>query len=144
MSLELTQIKTAFEVLDMTVKEIAEDRELEIEAVKAALMQCSSVYRKSCGKESEEESSLNFTNEQLERVNEVLFNLAIGAEDESIKLKAAMYVRDDKKGRKEVAKIMKDTGGNIFMFNQMIQAVRGNADAAKAKFLNGGQNAINV
>lgn len=108
----------------MTPEEIAADQEMEVAAVKACLMSCSSLYRRACGSEEPEEDRLNFSDEQLEAVNRVLYELAIGAEDDSIRLKAATYIRDDKKGRKEVVKQIGGATFNILSFNEQMQKIR--------------------
>lgn len=118
------QIKLLYEQENMSPEEIAADQDMELAAVKACLMTCSALYRRACGSEEPEEDRLNFSDEQLEAVNRVLYELAIGAEDDSIRLKAAMYVRDDKKGRKEVVKQMGGTSFNILMFNEHMQKIR--------------------
>ena len=62
MTAELSTIKTAFENERMTPEEIAESQDLELAAVKAALMQCSAKYRRECGQEPETVDRLNFSN----------------------------------------------------------------------------------
>lgn len=142
MTSELQQIKDSFETLGFSVEEISKDRGLELEAVKAGLMQCSPKYRKLCGKEDViVEDGLNFTDEQLSRVNEVIFELAVASEDEHLRFKAATYVRDDKKGRKEIIKAQQQGGFNILQINNLIQEAR----EAKDRMLGGQkQRAINV
>ena len=118
MTSELQQIKSSYEELGMSPEEISVDRELDLVAVKAALMQSSSKYRKACGKEDEVEDNLNFNNEQLQRANDVIYELAMAAEDEHLRFKAATYIRDDKKGRKELVKQVQGMSFNILNFNQ--------------------------
>lgn len=124
MSGEAESIKVAYETLQMTPEEIAEDRELEIASVKASLMATSSSYRKACGQEPDEEDALNFSNQDLKDVNEVILQTAKYAEDPNLRLKAAMYVRDDKKGRKEVVKQMGGQQFNILVFNEQMARIR--------------------
>jgi hypothetical protein len=120
-----TQIKTAYELHGMSPEEISEDQGLDLVAVKSKLMQVSSVFRKNCGLSSPDvDDGLNFTEDDLRRVNEVILTLALSAEDEHLRGKMATYVRDDKKGRKEVAKLMKGTTFNILSFNEMIHQAR--------------------
>lgn len=107
----MEQIRLCYEQ-GMTPEQIAQDRELTIDAVKIALMSCCPAYKKACGVEPATESKLNFSDEQLERVNQVIYEIAIGAEDQNLQLKACTYIRDDKKGRKDV---VKQVGG--FQFN---------------------------
>lgn len=142
MSTEVEQIKIAYETLEMTPEQIAEDRELDIVAVKAALMQGSSRYRKDCGQEEDKEAALNFDDQQLQDVNKVIYELAIGSEDDNIRLKAAMYIRDDKKGRKDVVKQMGGQQFNILMFNEQMKSLREKTDAVRQKVL--GEGAIEI
>jgi len=128
------QIKTAFEELGMTVEDIAEDQELEVTAVKACLMQCSSKYRGLCRTE-DKEAALNFTDEQLADANRTIHDLMMGAEDEGVRLKAAMYLRDDKRGRKEVVKGVGGMQFNILQFNETLKRVR-NEIAAEGDAIN--------
>ena len=139
MSGEVEQIKIAYETLGMTPEQISEDRELDITAVKAALMQGSSVYRRQCGEEPDSEAELNFSDDQLQDVNKIIYDIAIGSEDDNVRLKAAMYIRDDKKGRKEVVKQLGGQQFNILMFNEAMQAVRAGADKIKQKVLSNPQ-----
>ena len=118
------QIKTAFEELGMTVEEIASDQKLDIGIVKTALIQCSSKYRASIGMTSPENSSNNpddFTDEDLHEVNEVIRQIAKYSEDEHLRFKAATYVRDDKKGRKNIIQAARGITFNLLQINQRIQ-----------------------
>ena len=131
MSASVEQIKTAFEVNDMTPAEIAEDQDLDLATVKAALMHCSTKYRKACGLESPAEDGLNFTDDELRRVNEVILQTALCAEtsdgeiDWKTRLAAATYIRDDKKGRKEAVRFQGNHPTfNILSFNEDLQKVR--------------------
>ena len=142
MSAELTSIKASYEQDGLTPAEIAESRDLSIESVKAALCQCSSIYRKDCGQESEEDTTLNFSDDELRRVNEKLVSLALSAEDENVQLRAAMYVRDDKKGRKEVIRAVANNTFNVLQFNEIQQAARAGAKRITEQFRN--QKAVSV
>lgn len=125
MSNELTQLRECYETLGMSVEEIAEDRSLDVVAVKAGLMQCSPRYRQSCRLETEEEDpTLNFSNNDLREVNDVIRQIALGSEDDNLRLKAAMYIRDDKKGRKEVIKAVSNMNLNILQFNETMSQLR--------------------
>ena len=138
MSAVIQQIKTAYELNKMTVEEIAEDQGLEPIAVKSALIQGSSKYRKDCGMESADvEDGLNFTNDELRQVNQVILTVALTAEDMEgnpdwrARLDAAKYIRDDKKGRKEVVRAVAGNTFNILSFNEQLQAARSRADEMK-------------
>lgn len=126
----LEQIKASYEVNDMTPEEIADDQKLDLTAVKIALMNCSSKYRKACGKEDDEEDKLNFSNHQLKEVNQVIFEAATtachpdGSIDYKTRSQNAQYIRDDKKGRKEPRKIVASNTFNILGLNQKLAELR--------------------
>lgn len=130
-----TQIKKAYESEGMSPSEIAADLGFEETAVKAKLMQTSSSYRRACGHEDTEEDELNFSNDQLRKVNEVIFGLAISAEDEHLRFKAATFVRDDKKGRKEVVKAVQHNTFNLLQFNEALQSARAGASRIKEQLV---------
>lgn len=130
---ELTSIRVAYEEESMSPEEIADDRGLDIAAVKAGLMQCSSVYRKACGQEEETVDELNFKKDELRRVNEVILDLALGADDPHLRAKCAMYVRDDFKGRKDVTKNVGNTFNNILMINEKMKSIRNIANNMSRK-----------
>lgn len=131
MTTEVLQIKNCYETLDMSPEQIAEDRGLELPAVKAALMQSSSKYRVACSGEPDDESKLNFSDEQLEAVNTVILQTALYAEDPHLKFKAATYIRDDKKGRKDAPKQLGGQQFNILMVNEALRKNRSVADDIK-------------
>lgn len=132
----LTQIKTAYEVNGMSPQQIAEAEDLDLAAVKGALMQGSSKYRKDCGLDvNEGDDGLNFTDEELRQVNRAIFELAMASEDEHIRTKNLHYIRDDKKGRKESARQLGNTTFNILQFNEQLQQARERATLVKQKLI---------
>ena len=138
MTQELATIKIAYEQENMSPEEIAEDRNLDLAAVKAGLMQCSRQYRKECGKEEVEEDTLNFSRDEQQRVKDALLDIGLGAEDDNLRFKALVYIRDDAKGRKDVVKQLGGQNFNILMINEKMKQVREVAERIK------GQKAINV
>ena len=142
-----SQIKKAYEEESMTPQQIADDLGFDIIAVKAKLMSISSKYRKDCGAEQEiVPDGLNFTNDQLEDVNKVIYETALAAEypdgavDYKTRLQAAMYIRDDKKGRKEVARQMAGQTFNILNLNQALEQARVGAGRVVKQIMNGSRN----
>lgn len=133
MNSALTQIVKSFDELNMTVEEICKDQSLEEYVVKSALMNASSKYRALCRKEPEKESVFNFTNEQNKAALERIFNL-IHSDDEHISLKAALSVRDDFKGRKDVVKAVQGNTFNILTVNEAIQKARAGASTMRQVF----------
>jgi hypothetical protein len=132
-------IKTAYELENLTPDQIAEDQGLNLIAVKAKLMEVSTKYRKDCGKEPENESRLNFSNNDLETVNQIIMETALAAErsdgsiDWKTRLEAACYIRDDKKGRKEVKSILAGNTFNILNLSEKLSL--SNQRAAEMKRL---------
>ena len=132
---EQIAIKTSYEQDGLTPEQIAESRDLDVAGVKATLCQCSSVFRKDCGQEDEEDSTLNFTDDELRRINEKMITLALSAEDENVQLRACMYIRDDKKGRKEVVKAVAGNNFNVLQqFNLVQQSARAGAKRITEQF----------
>ena len=146
MSAELNAIKVAYEEEGLSPEFIAEDRQLDITAVKAALMQSSSKYRKDCGMEEEEGDELNFSKDEQRRVKDMMMDLALGAEDEHLRAKLCVIVRDDAKGRRDVVKNMSGNNFNVLFLNEQLSKVRGVADKLKQAALGGSreQKVLNV
>lgn len=132
------QIKSSYEIGKMSPEEIAEDQDLAVVAVKAKLMQVSSKYRSDCKLEPSDQAHLNFTDDQLAQVNDVILTCALAAEtpdgavDYRTRLTAAMYIRDDKKGRKEVQKALNGANFNILNINESLMTARVGAQQARA------------
>lgn len=119
------QIKLAYEQENMTPEEIASDNALDVVAVKAKLMMISSLYRKACGQEPLESSELNFSDEQAVDFLQVIHEIALDRELEAgVRLKAAMYGRDDKKGRRDVIKAVQGNNLTIFNINEAMANMR--------------------
>lgn len=136
------QIVAAYEQGGLTPEQIVEDMggDYDVASIKAALMAGSSKYRRDCGQESVDDDALNFSNDDLKAVNDIIMNLAKYAEDPNLQLKAAMYVRDDKKGRKEVVRQI--AGGpvfNLLQFNEQITAARLGAESLKQRLMGNNQ-----
>jgi len=110
-------IVTAYEELGMTPEEIADDQGLDISVIKATLIQSSLTYRKVIKKDDSE-----FSDEDLVQVNNVIRQTALYAEDENLRFRAASYIRDDKKGRRDIIKQVQNTQPiNALIFNVQFQ-----------------------
>ena len=135
MQAELESIRTGYETLGLSPEQIAEDRNLTVEAIKAALLNCSSKYRRAANVAPEEDTTLNFSNEQLSMVNEEIVRLALYAEDEGVRTKNCHYLRDDKKGRRELRTVLGGNTFNILAFNQTMQRAREGAERMKSQLI---------
>ena len=137
MTAQDTAMKTAYEVEGMSPDEIAIDQNLNVMAVKGKLMEISGKFRKDAKLEPLKEDRLNFSDYQLETVTAHIFEMAIGAEtpdglpDYKVQADLCKYVRDDKKGRKEVLKLMQNNQFNIFDMNQKLSVAQEKARKAK-------------
>jgi hypothetical protein len=136
-NIEDQQIRLAYEEEHMSPSSIAEDRGLDELAVKAKLMSISSIYRKDCKLEPTDQDRLNFTDNQLETINQVIFETAISAVDVDgnvdfrTRLDAAKYIRNDKKGRLEAAKMLSGNTFNILSLNESLAQARDGAKKLK-------------
>lgn len=135
------QLKNLYENDNLSPEEIAEDQGLDLVAVKSALMQSSSRYRKDCGLEPEGENRLNFTEDEQVKVKNKLLEIAFCAEDGNGKpdyrLMADLlkYIRDDGKGRKDVVRAVNNTQFNILEFNEKAARIREITGAARARLI---------
>lgn len=113
----------------LSVEEISQEEGFSPVAVKAKLMQISSAYRKDCKQESIQEDTLNFSESELREVNQIIMDTARAAEtpdgaiDWKTRLQAATYIRDDKKGRKEIRNAINNTNFNILSLNDKLSEV---------------------
>jgi hypothetical protein len=114
------QIVSAFETEGMKPEEIAVEFELDPVAVKATLMQFSPIFRDSI----KTDKSLDFHDNDLLDANDTIVRIMRHTEDENLALRAAKYVRDDKKGRLDVLSGLGKININIAVFNQRLLEAR--------------------
>lgn len=145
MTAEMTSIKNAFENEGMSPEQIAECQNLDPLAVKASLMQTSSIYRKACGATDEEDDDgLNFNKDDQRRFVQVIREIALGSENEELRLKAAIYARNDHKGRLEPARALAGNNFNVLMINEKLQAVRQVASNITSNVMKARKDTVNV
>lgn len=144
MTAEHQAIITAYEQEGMTCEQIADTRELDLVAVKACLAQSSRKYRDDCGLNQEIESQEDFTKDDLRWATRALVETGMSTEDEHLRAKIAMFVRDDKKGRREPARVMGGQQFNILMLNEQLQKVRGVAEGIREKLLGESKEVVNA
>ena len=89
---------------------------------------------------------MNFSEDELVRVRQVILDTALAADDEHLRFKAALTVWDEHKGRRDAMKNMKSLPGNIFMINQMLAQVNNSASLveqeAVRQFTKNGQQKV--
>jgi hypothetical protein len=135
MTSEHQAIIVAYEQEGMSVEEIASLRDLDPVAVKACLAQFCKKYREDCGLNKGIDTGDDFTEEDGRWAVRALVETGMSTDDEYLRTKIAMFVRDDKKGRREPAKQLQGQQFNILMLNEQLAKVRGIADSIKEKLL---------
>ena len=106
------QIITCYEELGMSIDEIAAAGHGDPVAIKAVLLQWSQKYRE----EMKVNKAIDFTEEDHDQVLAVIRNAALFAEDEHLRFRAAKYIRDDKKGRLDLNKGLKNLNISLQTF----------------------------
>lgn len=122
------RIVTAYEVLGLSADEIAQQEGWDVTVVKAALLGHSSQYRAAVKAAREE----GFTQEQEDSAIRVIAEL-VHSGDEHIALKAAKYVRDDKRGRLDAAKAVKDLNVTVTQWNVTLRQANKVREIAKSR-----------
>lgn len=131
------RIRTLYEVEGLSPEVIASEERLHPVAVKSKLMQISSSYRKACNAEPEEEDACNFTKSELIDANSVILETMRSAEtpdgqiDWRARFNAAAYVRDDKKGRKELKAQITNNRFNVLQINEDLSKAAERAQRVK-------------
>ena len=119
MTAVVTQIVKAYETLHLDLEEIAREVEVSIFEVKSVLNQYSQMYRMDC----KEDKDLDFSDDELLVANSTIVKL-MNSEDDHVALRAATFVRDDKKGRKEVKSALKSMVIDVLEFNERIRRMQ--------------------
>lgn len=111
--------------------QIAALRELDETSVKACLAQYSEKYRVACGTEEYQKAGEDFNKDDNEWALRALKETGMSTDDEYLRTKIAMYVRDDFKGRREPARMMQGNNFNILMLNEKLQGLKSVAERIK-------------
>lgn len=135
-----TQIVSMYETMCMSVAEIAEDQNCCEAAVKIVLAQNSKKYRVECGFISDSIDDINnpnpaqnptsndnadgFNREDVTLANNIFREIARESDNDVLRLRAAEYIRDDYKGRKDIKGIVNGPQVNILVLNQRMEQAR--------------------
>lgn len=117
-----------YESVGLSLEEIASEHNISIVEIKTLLLNYSSKYRA----DMKESKSLDFTDEQLELANRAIVETLQTTEDEHLKLRAAIFIREDKKGRRDVLKGLADLQLNVAEFNLNMRKVLASRERTKA------------
>lgn len=119
-----TKIVEMYQTLQMTIEEIAEEEDLEQLSIKACLLQYSPDYKSLVDPSWGGALNRDFSDIDLAEATRVLVTLASNAEDEHVRLRAAKYIRDDKKGRLDSVALFGKLNINVVMFNEQLEKAR--------------------
>jgi hypothetical protein len=117
MSNSAIQIIEQYETLGMTVAQISEVEKMPEIVIKTVLEAHSAKYRADV--KANLSADFNETDEQL--ALETIRRVARNSDDDSVALKAAMFMRNDKKGRLDVKKGIVGLKLNVSVINDHIQ-----------------------
>jgi len=124
-------IVTLYEVEGLTPEEIAQAEGWEVAAVKSILMQCSEMYNAKLKNKEED----GFSDQEALAARKVIANIAQYGEDEHLRLRAAMYVRNDKKGRLDIVEASRGLNINVTQINLGIQKAIERASFSKNRVI---------
>lgn len=122
MSAQINQIVKAYEELSIGVEDIAAEHDISPFEVKTVLLQFSKKYQKDIdnshgGTDVQEDG---FTDEEHRMALQTIVQ-ATCSEDEGLRFRAAKYIRQDKKGRLDLAKGVKAINLNVIQFNEHLK-----------------------
>lgn len=124
-------IVSMYEELEMTIEQIAQSEDLEELSVKACLMTHSSVYREALKLKSED----GFTEQDDLDARRTIREL-MNSDDDHVSLRAAIFIRSDKKGRLDVKpKDMQQVNVTVNQFNLLLQKQKEVREKAKQRQL---------
>jgi hypothetical protein len=137
-----TRIIAMYETAEMTAEEIAMDEGLEVEVVKATLLQGSGVYRsqsrgasgsKEGEKASEEEPFM--TEDEFRQVKAAYKQIALdGDVDSGVRERALRNLINEHKGRNDTVNLVKNGGNiNILMLNESLLKARRAIENARSR-----------
>lgn len=115
----------------LSVEQIAEDQELDVVSVKAALLQGSAQYRKETAGIQAEGGGV-FTSSEEELARKTIVELMTCSDVDNVRFRCAKYLRDDHKGRLDLTNVRK-LNINVTVFNETIQRAREAKAKGKAK-----------
>lgn len=116
----------------LTIEQIAQDQELEVVSVKAALLQGSAQYRKEIAQVQDDGVGSVFTSSEEELARKTIVELMTCSDVDNVRFRCARYLRDDHKGRLDVNKINK-LNINVTVFNETLQRARQAKERGRAK-----------
>ena len=131
MNARTTRLLSLFENLGLSLDQIAAEESIPEAEVKAVLYQHSRQYRDSVDKEKSRE---DISDEEFQALLYTYKEIAMHAEDDSVREKALRFLINEKKGRNDADKHRPITV-NVAMINDRLEAARSAIAAVGAKEL---------
>jgi len=107
------RIVNAFEMLNLTPEQIAEQEQVALSIVKTVLFQSSSVFRK----EAKKDKSIRYTEDEAREMRDLILKQARETEDEHLAAKNAKWIVDDYEGRHDADNPRMNTLPNVQVLN---------------------------
>lgn len=125
-----TQIVDLYETSGLTPEQISEGLGLDTLAVKAVLSQSSARFRAAC--KEEDKTPADYTDDDEAEARRILLAIMRDSDDDRLRAKIAMRVRDDKKGRLEPQNTGNSIQNNLANLNINIQVLQQQLEAGRA------------
>lgn len=117
------QIKTSYEQNGMMPSEIASEFGYDVMNVKSVLISTSKQYRDDCGMAASDDTELGFSEDEERQALGVIHDITLCAEDDNVRLKGAIFIRNDRRGRLD-HKPQNGNTFNILNINEALKAAR--------------------
>lgn len=134
------QIQVAYRELKLTPEQIASDFGYELAAVKLSLAKtCPEIVETKrvvpeFGMTAVKVEEPLFTGDHLKLARDTILNLAAESDVDAVKLKAAIFVINEAKGRNDVKALVDATAGsNVALINDIMQRAREAMNRTRAK-----------
>lgn len=138
------QVVTTYEDCGATPEQIADAMQMELPAVKLALMQGSARYRRSLEPNASivttggEPAHLRkpFTDDEEVKIKNAILELGLTAVNEGVRLKALIFCHNEQRGRNDIQKgDVSHANVNITMVNTIMQKAREAVEAGRNKII---------
>lgn len=116
----IAQVITAYTKCNMTVEQIAEDLDYEVPAVKLALDQYCPAFQK----EVDAGNIEVFSKDDEELAKEAIRSLVTESRIDSVKMRAAEFIINERKGRNDLAGSFRESKFNITIISETMSKAR--------------------
>ena len=120
----IRQIVEQYDTLGMSPAEIAEVEKLNETAVKTVLYANSAKYREAIGEKVDTKAALDYTVADEELANNVIRRVAQYSDNDATALKAAQYIKNERRGRNDVKAGVRRLNINVNVLNQHFEQAK--------------------